>query len=70
MNRMIPTDRKRVTVAGSHPDFQFGADRLDARGYCGCAAVNRVEAIGVHVIREAAGTADPGDDDKILLLDS
>ena len=70
MNRMIPTDRKRVTVAGSHPHFQFGADRLDARGYCGCAAVNGVEAKGVHIIREAAGTADAGDDDKILLLDA
>src|SRR5260370_581081 len=34
------------------------------------ATVNRVEAIGVHVIREAARAADAGDDDKIFLLDS
>src|SRR5262249_43406062 len=30
-------------------------------------AVDRVEAVGVHVIREAARAADPGDEDDIFL---
>src|SRR5258708_14030992 len=70
MNRVIPTDRKRVAVAGGAPDFQLRGNRLDARGHCRRAAVNRVKTKGIHIIREAAGAADPGNDDEVFALDA
>src|SRR6058998_3858281 len=58
-----------MNTYGFHPYFQVGANGLEAGRHCRCAAVNRVEAVRVHVIRKTAGTTDAGDDDKILLLD-
>src|SRR4029077_17101100 len=68
VNRVIAADGECVSVPGCHPDFQLRANRLQTRSYRWRPAVNGVETIGVHVIREAAGAADPGDDDKILFL--
>src|ERR1700675_1435355 len=66
---MITADRKSISVARSHPNFQVGANGFETGRHCRRAAMNRVEAIRVHIVRKTAGTADSGDDDKIFLLD-
>ena len=51
-------DAAAVAVAGIDEHVQVGASHLDALRDGQGAAVNAVEAIGLHVVREAAGTAD------------
>jgi len=67
---VIAADGERVAVAGSDPNFKIGANGFEAGGNGGRAAVNRVKAEGVHVIRKTRGTADAGDDDEIFALDA
>src|SRR6185437_5514665 len=66
MDQMVAADRQTVAVARYHPyvklgprDFQPGRDRR-------CAAVNRMEAVSVHVIRKTARTSDARDEDRVL----
>src|SRR5258708_10379715 len=66
---VIAANRKRISVARGHPYFQVGTNGFKSARHRVRAAVSRLEAIRVHVIREAAGAADSGDDDKILFLD-
>src|SRR5258707_872493 len=54
------TSTERATKVASAP---MGCDR-------GCAAMNRMEAERIHVVREAAGAADAGNHHKILALDA
>jgi hypothetical protein len=70
VNGVIAADGQGVAVAGGHPDFEIGARDLEAGGDGGRAAVNRVEAEGVHVIREAAGAADAGNEHEIFARDA
>ena len=70
VNGVIAADGKGIAVAGGHPNFQVGPDGFEASGYCGGAAVNRVESVSVHVIREAAGAANAGDDNEIFFLNA
>ena len=70
VNGVIAADGERVAVAGGDPDFEFGMGELDARGHGRRAAVNGVEAKGVHVIGEAAGAADAGNDDEFFARDA
>src|SRR5262245_32525370 len=67
VQQMIAADREPVAVTRDHEDLQLrprhpepGRDRRSP-------AVDRVEAVGVHVVREAARAADPGDEDDVLL---
>src|SRR3989442_5872641 len=53
VNRVVAADGKRVTIAGSDPYFQLWARNLDSGGHRGSAAVDGVESVSVHVIREA-----------------
>ena len=64
---VVAADRERVAVAGDHPDHQLRAGGLEAGGERRRAAVDRVEAVGVHVVRQAAGAADAADEDDVLL---
>src|ERR1700690_2982359 len=51
---VISADGESIAVAGGHPNFQLWMRDFYAAGNRRRAAVNRVEAIGVHVIRETA----------------
>ena len=70
VNGVIAADGEGVTVASGDPDFEVGANGFESGGYGGRAAVDGVEAEGVHVIREAGGAADAGDDDEVFALDA
>ena len=66
VDQVVAADRERVAVTGDHPDREVLArgrePGRDRRG----AAVDRVHAVGVEVVGEARGAADPGDEDDVL----
>src|SRR5260221_12166223 len=62
VDQVVAADRQRVAVAGYQPDLELGPRGLDAGGDGGRAAVDRVKAVRVHVVREPARAADPGDE--------
>src|SRR5690606_6667132 len=57
-----------VAITRHDPDIKLRVRELQPRCDRGRAAVDRVEAVGVHVVREAARAADPADEDRILFL--
>ena len=63
VHEVIAADGQAVAVAGDHPDVEIGAGEFQAGGEGRRAAVDGVEAVGVHVVREPAGAADAGDED-------
>src|SRR5579875_356947 len=67
---MIPADRKTVAVAGDHPHVKFGPGHLEARCDRWRAAVDRVEAVGVHKVRKAARASDARNENNILARDA
>jgi hypothetical protein len=66
VNGVIAADRERIAVASDNPDIEVGAYKFYAGGHGRGAAVDRVKAVGIHVIREAAGAAYAGDDHEFL----
>ena len=66
VDEVIAADRERVAVAGHHPDVEIGSRHREAGRDRRGPAVDRVHAVGVHVVREAGGTADPGDEHRVL----
>src|SRR5258708_4448873 len=70
LNRVIPTDGQRVAVASGDPNFQVRTNSLDAGSYGRRTTMNRMETKCVHVIREAAGAADTGNNHEVLALDA
>ena len=66
VDQVVAADRERVTVSGHDPDGQVRpGDRQPGRDRRR-APVDRVHPVGLHVVREARGTADPGDEDDPL----
>src|SRR6266511_3809837 len=65
---VVVADGERVAVAGDDPHHQLGPGDLDARREGRGAAVERVHPVVVHVVREARGAADAGDEDDVLAL--
>ena len=65
---VVAADRQRVAVAGDDPDHQVRAGGLEASRERRRAAVDRVEAVRVHVVRQPAGAADARDEHDVLLL--
>ena len=70
VNGVIAADGEGVAVTGGYPDFEVGANGFYAGGYGWRAAVDGVEAKGVHVIREAGRAADAGNDHEVFALDA
>src|SRR5262245_7978558 len=66
MDEVVATDRQRVAVYGDDPHIEVGARHGDARGNRRRAAVDAVDAVGVHVVREAARAANAGDEHGVL----
>ena len=66
VNRVVATDGQRIAVASRQPHFEFRMRDLDSGGYGRPAAMDRMEAERIHVIREAARTPNPGNDDKLF----
>ena len=66
MDHVVAADAQAVAVAGGDPDVKLRVGEFDAGGDGRCAAVNAVEAVDVHVVREAAGTADTRNGDVVL----
>ena len=66
MQDVIAANAEAVPVTGDDPDLNLGARGLEAGGDCGRAAVDAVEAVGVHVVGEAAAAADAGDEYNVL----
>ena len=61
-------DAAAVAVAGVHEHVQVGPRHLDALGDRQRPAVDAVEPVGAHVVRQAARAADAGDEDRLLRL--
>jgi len=68
MDHVIAADRQAVAVAGDDPHVELGARDLEARRDGRRAAVDRVEAVRVHVVREPARAADAADEHRVLAL--
>jgi hypothetical protein len=66
MDQVVAADRQRVTVAGHDPDGQVRSGRGEARRDRRRASVDRVHPVGLHVVGEARGAADPGDEHDLL----
>src|SRR5262249_6571464 len=61
-------DGQAVAVAGDDPDGEVRTSHLQAGGEGGSATVDGVEAVGVHVVREAAGAANARHEDHLFAL--
>ena len=68
VEQVVAADRQAVAIAGHNPHRKLGVRDLDTGRECGGAAVDRVEAIGVHVVGEAARAADAGHEHDVLAL--
>ena len=66
VDQVVAADREAVAVAGDDPHLQVGVGEPQAGGERRGAAVDGVEAVGVHVVREAAGAADARDERHLL----
>ncbi len=66
VDQVVAADRERVAVAADDPDREVVAGGGDAGRQRQGAAVDAVHPVGVHVVDEAAGAADPGDEDRLL----
>ena len=66
VQQVVAADGEAVAVAGDDPHGQVGVHRLQPRGDGGRPPVDGVDAVGVHVVREAARAADARDEDDLL----
>src|SRR5215510_3831989 len=67
VQHVVAADREPVAVTRDHEDLQLGPRHPEPGGDRRRPAVDRVEAVGVHVVREAARAADSGNEDDVLL---
>ena len=70
VDEVVTTDGGAVTVASDHPHTQFRVGQLHASGASGGTTVDAVEAVGVHIIREARGASDAGHHHDVFLLNA
>src|SRR5579872_2472939 len=70
MDRVIPADAEAIPVSGDNPDAQLRTRGLQPGGDRGCAAMDGVHPVGVHVIRKPATATDAGNNDDVLAGDS
>src|SRR3546814_10096665 len=66
VHRMIAADRQPVAVAGDDPDVEMRIRELQPRRERRRAAVDRMEAIGFHIIGKARRAADAADRKSVV----
>ena len=54
MEHVIAADRQAVAIASYQPNVEIRIGKLNTCCHSWCTAVDRVKAIGLHIIREAA----------------
>jgi hypothetical protein len=67
---VIAADAECITVAGDDPYVEIGIGELDPCRHRRRATVDGVEAVGLHVIGEAAGAADTRDEHCLFARDA
>jgi hypothetical protein len=70
VKQVVAADRQPVAIPRHHPHRELGTAGLDSRGERRGASVNRVEAIRVHVVREAARATDARNEHHVLARDA
>ena len=70
VDEVVAADRERVAVSGDDPDGEVGTRGGEPGRDRGRAAVDRVHPVRLHVVREAGGAADAGDEDDALARDA
>src|SRR5882757_5065614 len=68
MDQVVAADRQRIAVTGHDPDRKVFAGQRETGRDGGRATVDRVEAVGLEVVREAARAADAADEHHVLAL--
>ena len=66
VDQVVAADGESVAVAGDDPNVQVRVGDGQPRCQGGRAAVDAVNAVGVHIIGEAAGTANARNKDNLL----
>src|SRR5215510_639375 len=69
VQHVVAADRESVAVTRHHEDLEIWPRHPESRRDRRRAAVDRVEAVGVHVVREPARAADARDKDDVFLRD-
>ena len=70
VHQVVAADRQRVAVARDHPHRQVGPAGFESGGHRRRPTMNRVDAVGVHVVRKPAGATDAGDEDDLFGRDA
>src|SRR5262249_49582220 len=70
MDEVVAADGQRVSVPGDDPDREVGPRDGETRRDRGSAPVDRVHPVGLQVVREPRGAADPRDEDDPFTLES
>src|SRR6058998_3294846 len=70
VQHVVAADREPVAVPRHDEHLEIRARQPQPGGDSRRAAVDRMEPVGVHVVREAARAADPRDEDDVLLRDA
>src|SRR3546814_5170660 len=62
---MVAADAQRVAVAGDDPHVEIGIGEFHPRRHRRRAAVDRVEAVSLHIIRKTRRAADARDEHRL-----
>ena len=66
MDEVVAADCKTIAVATHLPYGHFRIGNLEAGGHCGCASVNGMETIGIHVVRQTRATSNTGNHGSLV----
>jgi hypothetical protein len=69
VDQVIAADRQHVAVAANHPHVQVGARQRDAGRDRGRPAVDAVDSVRVHVVRQAGCATDTRHEHELFGLD-
>ena len=70
MDEVVPPDSEAITISGSDPDAEVWTGSLHPRSDRCCTTMDRMEAIGIHVVGQAGGASDTRDDRSLLRRDT
>ena len=70
VHQVVASDAKRIAISRDDKHGQVGASDFETARKGRCTTVDRVHAIGVHVVRETTGASDPRDEHQVFSCDS